>query len=195
MVNGGYDGDDAGTVVAENVDCIRPEKPRKAATVEDTRRGRTTQAASYAGLASLNCPCSWALTGAGEGAVTEKNASRDRTIIGIVLGQVLHEALSNPEWVLLVVDDVLRRWHKHLDGLRAMAREDWDKYIGQLRVAVNMPEYTILHQFVDAYTHDVEGHEDLPDNIMGKVWFQHTLRLAPEGHPIHNNELDRDLGV
>jgi hypothetical protein len=182
MVNG----NDAVMAAAETIDCTRPERSAKAATAEGP---------SYTEVASLGCPCPCALTESGVGIVMEQGASHDRAIVGIVLGQLLRDALSTPEWVLLVVDDVLQRWYKHLDDLWARAREDWDKHIGRLRVAVNMPEYTILHQFIDSYTHGVEGFEDLPNNTMEEVWFRHALRLAPEGHPIHNNELDRDPGV
>jgi hypothetical protein len=50
---------------------------------------------------------------------------------------------------------------------------------------------------VDDYTFEVEGPEDLPDDIRAQVWLSHVVKLAPSWHPIHRSEAvetGHDLG-
>jgi hypothetical protein len=115
----------------------------------------------------------------------------DRTIAGIIMGQVLYGCMLNPDYVVLVVDEVTRRWHRHLDLLEDQSHRHHE--------LVKPPEeQTALHHFVDAFFFEVEGDLDLSDDLRAEVWFAHARRLAPPDHPIHTSTAARighDPGV
>jgi hypothetical protein len=115
----------------------------------------------------------------------------DRTIAGIILGQVLYGCLTTPDYVLLVVDEVIQRWHRYLDLL-----EDQPHRHGALVTRYDRP--SALQKFVDNYTTEVEGRLDLGDELRARVWLAHAMRLAPPDHPIHTSagaRLGQDPGV
>jgi hypothetical protein len=121
-------------------------------------------------------------------------------VIGIVLGQLLYQALTTPEYVLLVAEDVLRKWEEHLPE-REVARQ----LLNQVDPLNDVPESQLLEhevrelqRFVDQYVGQTECNHDLPNDTAEKLWFAHALKLAPDGHPIHTSVAARigaDPGV
>jgi hypothetical protein len=109
-------------------------------------------------------------------------------VIGIVLGQVLYRSLNSPEYVLIVVEDVLRRWQdRKQDQAEALQLLDQVDPLPPGAEPPTSDELRELHEFVDDYTHTVEGRMDLPDAVSARLWMAHVLKLAPADHPVHTN--------
>jgi hypothetical protein len=125
---------------------------------------------------------------------------RRSAVVGIVLGQLLYQTMTTPEYVLLVAEDVLRKWEEHLPE-REVARQLLDQVDPQTDVPqARVPEHEVreLQRFVDQYVGLTECNHELPNDTAEKLWCAHALKLAPEGHPIHTSDgvrIGADPGV
>lgn len=116
---------------------------------------------------------------------------RTSVIIGVILGQLLRDALPNPEYVALIADYVERKWAERVQEFLAaghLLAQIAPLPMGEPEAKPWPDERTALHRFVDEFTWAVEGRQDLPDDVRARVWLAYAVKLAPTGHPIHNSE-------
>jgi hypothetical protein len=132
--------------------------------------------------------------------IIDRQLDQPSTLIGIVLGQILHtDGMTTPGYIMIIADDVHQKWQERRCE-HEVARQLLDQIdpVPAPQPEPGPDERSALHAFVDEYTHQVERRQDLPNDTRERLWLAHALQLAPQGHPIHASAAARigaDPGV